>query len=218
MTAAYMTRCVYLTFFGEYRGHGHPHESPKPITIPLIVLAGMSIIAGFLNSPLTDSWLGKLLVNETVVSAGVAEHDFSVPDALLSTVVVLGALAAGYVLFFKERAPKGITQRNKPARLGYTFLANKYYLDDLWTGVVVGSIKGPIARGAYWVNQNVIDGIVNAAGIGARRTGNWIYKWIDQGAIDGTVNGLGLGASEPAACSGTARCSSVRWPSWPSPS
>jgi NADH:ubiquinone oxidoreductase subunit 5 (subunit L)/multisubunit Na+/H+ antiporter MnhA subunit len=39
MTAAYMTRCVYLTFFGEYRGHGHPHESERVITVPLVILA-----------------------------------------------------------------------------------------------------------------------------------------------------------------------------------
>ena len=41
LTAAYMARCVYLTFFGEYRGHGHPHESERTITIPLIILAGV---------------------------------------------------------------------------------------------------------------------------------------------------------------------------------
>jgi NADH-quinone oxidoreductase subunit L len=117
-----------------------------------------------------------------------------VPAALLSTAVVIGALLAGYALFFRDRLPKGLTQRSTPARLGYTFLVNKYYLDDLETGVVVGSIKGPIARAAYWVNQNVIDGVVNAVGIGGRKTGDFIYKWIDQGAIDGTVNGLGLGA------------------------
>ena len=46
------------------------------------------------------------------------------------------------------------------------------------------------------MNQNVIDGIVNAVGIGAKRTGEFVYKWIDQGVVDGTVNGLGLGASE----------------------
>jgi NADH-quinone oxidoreductase subunit L len=196
MTAAYMTRCVYLTFFGEYRGHGHPHESPAPITIPLIVLAAMSIITGFLNSPMSGEWLGKLLENEVFFTAGVAHHDFSVPDAAISTLVVLAALALGYVLFFQGKLPKGVTEKNKPARAGYTFLVNKYYLDDLWTGGVVGSIKGPIARGAYWINQHVLDGVVNGVGNGARRTGGWIYKWIDQGAIDGTVNGLGIGASE----------------------
>src|SRR5918996_3165604 len=50
LTAAYMTRCVYLTFFGEYRGHGHPHESPPMITVPLIVLAVLSVGAGFINA------------------------------------------------------------------------------------------------------------------------------------------------------------------------
>src|SRR6476619_1218902 len=50
LTAAYMTRCVYLMFFGEYRGHHHPHESEKTITVPLIILAFLSIFAGFLNA------------------------------------------------------------------------------------------------------------------------------------------------------------------------
>jgi NADH-quinone oxidoreductase subunit L len=145
---------------------------------------------------MTGSWLGKLIENETILGAGVAEHDFSVPAALLSTAVVLGALAVGYWIFFRDKMPKGVTQRNKAAHAGYTFLLNKYYLDDLWTGGVVGSIKGPIARAAYWTNQNVLDGIVNAVGNGARRTGEWVYKWIDQGVVDGTVNGLGLSASE----------------------
>ncbi len=196
MTAAYMTRCVYLTFYGEFRGHGHPHESPAPITGPLIVLAFMSVIAGFLNSPLTDNWLGGLIENEMFFEAGVAHHDFSVPDALIATVVAVAAIAAGYFLFFKDRMPKGLTERNALAGRGYTLLVNKYYLDHLWTGGVVGSIKGPIARAAYWVNQNVIDGVVNAVAAGARRGGLWVYKWIDQGLVDGTVNGLGLGASE----------------------
>ena len=50
LTAAYMTRCIYLTFFGEYRGHGHPHESEPLITVPLIILAFFSIVAGLFNA------------------------------------------------------------------------------------------------------------------------------------------------------------------------
>jgi NADH-quinone oxidoreductase subunit L len=195
MTAMYMTRCVYLTFFGEYRGHGHPHESPKAITVPLLVLGGFSVVAGLVNAPFTNYWFSHLIANETVVSAGVPEHPFSIPAAIVSTVVVVAAILIGYLLFFRQRLPRGVTQRVPAARVGYTFLANRYYLDHLWTGGVVGSIKGPIARGSYWFNQNVLDGIVNGVATVARAVGRWLYRNVDQRGIDGAVNGAGLGAS-----------------------
>ena len=81
-----------------------------------------------------------------------------------------GVVVAG-LAYFGGRLPVGLTRRNRAARDGYALLANKYYLDHLYTGVVVGSIKGPIARAAYWFNQHVIDGVVNAVGIGSRVAG-----------------------------------------------
>jgi len=90
--------------------------------------------------------------------------------------------------------PHGLTERNRYAKAGYTFLENKYYLDHLYTGVVVGSIKGPIATATNWVNQNMIDKVVNTAGETARDSGRWVYKWVDQGAIDGSVNAVASGA------------------------
>ena len=51
VTAAYMTRVVYLTFFGEFRGHGHPHESGPRILVPLYVLAFFAVVAGLFNMP-----------------------------------------------------------------------------------------------------------------------------------------------------------------------
>jgi NADH-quinone oxidoreductase subunit L len=77
-----------------------------------------------------------------------------------------------------------------------TFLVEKYYLDRIFVDGVVGSIKGPIARAAYWVNQNVIDGVVNAVGVGAKAVGRFTYDVIDQRGVDGVVNGIGIGASE----------------------
>ncbi len=193
MTAAYMTRCVYLTFFGRYRGHGHPHESPPAITGPLVVLAVFSVGAGLLNFPGFELF-GELTENRVLLLAGVEHHAFEVFPAIVSSAVVLAGLAFAGMLFFAQRLPRGVTARNGLARAGYQLLVNKYYLDHLYTGVIIGSIKGRIARAAYWVNQKVIDGVVNAVGIGSAGAGAWVYRHIDQQVVDGAVNGAGFGA------------------------
>ena len=64
---------------------------------------------------------------------------------------------------------KGLTTRFAPARWGYNFLVNKYYLDHLYEKVIVHGIAHPIAQAAYWTNQHVLDGIVNGAGKFGRR-------------------------------------------------
>ena len=193
MTAAYMIRCVYLTFHGEFRGHGHPHEAPRAITGPLVALAGLSVVAGLLNAPGIQKF-SEWTNNATVGAAGVAHHDFDPVLAAVSSVVALAGIGVAYVYWFREIGPRGLTERSGPARAGYTLLANRYYLDHLYTGVVVGSIKGPIARAAYWVNQNVIDGVLNAVGIGTRAVGRFTYDYVDQKVVDGLVNGTGATA------------------------
>src|SRR6476646_6983558 len=131
LTAAYMTRCVYLTFFGEYRGHGHPHESPKAITVPLIILAAFSTIAGLANA----SAFGIEKFKEYVEPHGpwfphVVQPDFDIGLAAISFAIVVVAIGIG--LFFwldrKElRGLKGLTARSGAAKAGHGFLVNKYY-------------------------------------------------------------------------------------------
>src|SRR6476646_3484986 len=131
LTAAYMTRCVYLTFFGEYRGHAHPHESPKAITVPLIILATFSTIAGLANA----SAFGIEKFKEYVEPHGpwfphVVQPDFDIGLAAISFAIVVVAIGIG--LFFwldrKElRGLKGLTARSGAAKAGHGFLVNKYY-------------------------------------------------------------------------------------------
>jgi len=118
--------------------------------------------------------------------------------------IALGVVGAGYavaiafcVAFYGRRDERlvGLTERNALARGGYTFLANKYYLDALYENVIVRAVAYPIAKGTYWVNQNVIDGTVDGVGKGGRRTGQWVYDKLDQGVVDGAVNGSGSLAS-----------------------
>jgi NADH-quinone oxidoreductase subunit L len=199
LTAAYMTRCIYLTFFGEYRGHAHPHESERSITIPLIVLAALSILAGLINAAPLGIEKFTEYVEPTFAFPDLVHAEFDYPKAILS--VSLAALAIGIAAFYwfrhEEIGPlKGLTQRNRLAHAGYTFLENKYYLDHLYENVIVDGIRGPISAAAYWFNQHVIDGVVNGAGRGAKQIAAFAYETVDQRIVDGAVNGMAYEAGE----------------------
>ena len=128
-----------------------------------------------------------------------AEPKFTKILLSLAVVAVGYALAIAFcVAFYGRRAKRlvGLTERNKALRGGFLFLKNKYYLDALYENVIVHAIAHPIAKMAYWVNQNVLDATVNGVGIGTRKTGQWVYDNIDQKIVDGAVNGSGWAASE----------------------
>jgi NADH-quinone oxidoreductase subunit L len=193
LTAAYMTRCVYLTFFGEFRGHGEPHESPPTLTVPLVVLAVMSVGAGFINAEAFGIENFRDWFEGAVALPTLRHPSFNSVMAVVSvTVAVIGIGIAAYLWFQREELGpfRNLTQRNAAARAGYQFLENKYYLDDLYENVIVGGIKGPVARASYWVNQHVIDGVVNAIGRGTATAARETYDVIDQKVVDGAVNGL----------------------------
>ena len=117
-----------------------------------------------------------------------------------SLVAVAGAGFAYYYYFIRldrlskqlgeslVAIPNGLTTTNVFARAGHTLLVNKYYFDHLYTGIIAGFTKGPLARAANWINQNVIDGTVNKAGESAVQTGQLVYHKIDQAVVDGAVN------------------------------
>ncbi len=215
MTAAYMTRTVWLTFFGEYRGHVHPHESGRRITIPLIILAFMAVVVGFLNLPaqfvsalgLPSGWAHRF--EEWVEPSGVPNFpviDHANPSLTLAIVASLLAVGAGFVVLRYYQAlyakdplaaeyTDGLRSKNPLAATGYRVLENKYYLDHLYTDIVVGTVKGPLARLAYWVNQNIIDGVVNLAGLFSVGLGRFVYHVIDQGMVDEAINASGRSAS-----------------------
>jgi NADH-quinone oxidoreductase subunit L len=193
MTAAYMTRCIYLTFYGEPRGaaaHHHPHESPPLIVGPLVVLAVFSVFAGLLNAPGVELF-GKWTENQTVLFAGVEHHGFILVLALLSLAVASGGIATAALYYWRGlRFP--ITTQQPLGKAVYGALVNKYGLDYLYEGIIVRGIRDPIAQGAYWTNQKVIDGVVNGAGIAARGMARFVYEILDQKLVDGAVNGAGL--------------------------
>jgi NADH-quinone oxidoreductase subunit L len=212
LTAAYMTRCLYYTFFGEYRGHGHPHESPRAITIPLIVLAAFSVLTGWLNATVIhvekfQEWFEPRVAFPTT---GVVHPAFEWGPTIIAVLVALSGIGVAYAYYWRGIG-HGITERSAVARAGHTFLVRKYYLDVLYTDIIVGSIKGPIARAAYWVNQNVIDAAVNAVGKGARVAGRFTYDVIDQKVVDGAVNGVAEASGETGGLLRYVQSGRVQW-------
>ncbi|MCX7620944.1 MAG: NADH-quinone oxidoreductase subunit L [Acidimicrobiales bacterium] len=205
LTAAYMGRAYYLTFLGEYRGHGHPHESPKVMTVPLVILGFMGAVIGFVNFP---GHIGPITIPEnlahrfehyvqpTFAFPSIEVAPFTLWLAGLSLVLAVGGLVIGIGYYLKGRPLAGLTERNPLARAGYQFLVNKYYLDWLYEDVIADSTKGAIARAMYWVNQNIIDAIVNLFGAGALAIGRGLYRYVDQGVVDGLVNGSGMVSEE----------------------
>ncbi|HVL63561.1 MAG TPA: NADH-quinone oxidoreductase subunit L, partial [Actinomycetota bacterium] len=185
LTALYMTRACIKTFFGEYRGHGHPHESPGSMVSPLWILAGLSCVVGFLGIPVIGPFA------DWITLPGEDHHGFSAAYNLVlpaATLVLAGlAIYLGYLMFYKERIRIGIV--GSPFEWAYRFVENKYYLDDIYMNGVVKPVQYPLARATYWTNQNLLDGVIHGTARGTLRSSDFTYHQIDQGTVDFMVNG-----------------------------
>jgi NADH-quinone oxidoreductase subunit L len=182
LTAFYVTRMLLMTFTGKYRGSAHPHESPRVMTWPLMLLAFLSATVGFLGSPQMGAVFGSW------VHVPFEEHEteaFQYGLALFSVAgVALGAFI-GYRLYSKWR------ERDPLRALGplYTLLENKYYMDDFYMKGIVKPIQYRLSAFTNWTNQRLLDGVVNGAGRLARVLAV-ITEAVDRRGVDGAVNGI----------------------------
>jgi NADH-quinone oxidoreductase subunit L len=222
MTAFYMFRLIYLTFYSKPRmSHEvehHVHESPKSMTMPLVVLALCSIFAGFLGwphslggsdrfakflDPVFARGEAQVLVEEGKagrLAAGEREEERTSPiEYALMGLSIAAALAGWFAAsrFYRDADKGYVEPLAASAPPVYTTLLNKYYVDEGYDYVFTGRRKlGDVRLGVLglgeasaWVDTNVIDGAVNAAGWMTRLTAR-ISGWWDKWIIDGIgVNG-----------------------------
>jgi len=185
MTAFYMWRLCFVTFFGKPRDQqrfDHAHESPNVMTYPLIFLAILSICAGWVGLP----WLSHGFAS--FAYHGEAYHPHA--DYLLmgiSTVVAVGGIVLAYLMYYKGSiSPEKMAARFKTLhKLSY----NKWYFDEIYDIILLRPIMA-LARFMWTFDAKVIDGLVNGV---AWFTILWadIKEWFDTWIVDGAVNGAG---------------------------
>ncbi len=167
---------------------------------PVAMNDAKSAVVGAEGEAVHESPCGTETPETGVCYAPQLHHaPFKWSKAAMSMLIVFAGMLLSWLLCVQlyERKNKnlvGLTKRNKLLGAGYSFLENKYFLDTLYEKIIVRSIAHPIARGAYWFNQNVLDGIVNGAGICTKKVAGWVYRNVDQKLVDGAVNGAGTTA------------------------
>jgi NADH-quinone oxidoreductase subunit L len=196
LTSFYMFRLVFLTFFGapRYDEHKvHVHESPKNMTIPLMVLAFLSIFGGWFAAPKLvggidyfDKFLSPVF---PTYAPPIAEVQIRVLDpnmvplapagegagmellkALLGWPVIVGVLGLLVAWWFYIKRPDIPKRMTQSAHALYLLLLNKYYVDEIYAALIV--------RPLLWISTNVL------------------WHVVDEGLIDGTVNGTATVARE----------------------
>ena len=152
---------------------------------PLWVLALATCAVGFLGVPIVGPFLDWIFV------PGEEHPGFSTAYNVVLPVASVGiaglAIWLGWQLFYKERWKVDILKG--PFAWSYRFVANKYYLDDIYLGAIVRPIQYSLAKAANWFNQHVLDGVVNGTAAGTLASSRVTYAVIDQGVVDFAVNG-----------------------------
>ena len=196
MTAFYMFRLMYLTFYGHSRVEAekaaHVHESPAVMTVPLTALALGSILAGWMGTPKLwnlgesfrafETWLAPLFG----AAESATEHPVSTEWLLmgLSVAVALAGIAvARYLYGLRTDLPGRVAAAWKPL---YTVLHNKWYVDEVYDFLFVNGLGKGGGRWCAAFDRTVVDGGVNGAGWLTRFTSK-VSIWWDTWIVDGAV-------------------------------
>ncbi len=193
LTAFYMGRQIWLVFFGESRSEaaGHAEESPLVMTVPLMVLAALSVLGGLINLPgqhLLTGWLEHTL-------GKLEAFDFNVQVAGISTILALLAILAAWYIYGRNPLKTGqIDPLKRPLGFLFTGMEHKWYIDEIYQAIIItpyvkiSQFLADVIDWRFWhdwFHEKVIAG-----------TYNWLSnvalnRYADQQGIDRFANGLG---------------------------
>ncbi len=182
LTAFYMFRAIIMTFHGEYRGgeqpapseHGvdpsQPHESPRNMTAPLLVLGVMAIIAGFI----TFGGEFQTWVNGALPEPEGGEFEWRTGIFLASTAVVLAGIVGAVLIYHRRAIDVAALRESTIVKPVFILLSNKFYMDVLAEDILVRRIfYGGGARLLAAFDYDVVDGAVNAVWHSTFNLGRW---------------------------------------------
>ena len=173
LTAFYMSRLVFMTFYGEARhsDEAHPHEPSRLMTVPLVVLAAAAVLSGGLNLPFAKdlhflgAWLEpSLFANEAHLSLGGGAQ------WLLALVSMAGAavgIAGAVAVYLRHRLPA--------SRVEWPAAARAFYVDETWTRFVGGPGRRAF-EGVAAFDARVVDGAVDGVGRSVRAGGTALRR------------------------------------------
>lgn len=174
LTAFYMFRLIFVAFFGDSRLENEPHESPPTMTIPLVILAVFSVVAGFAGAPFLEKAFWSF------VYYGHSHHP--VPDLfvmIISNVVALSGILLAWLIYYKKVISAGtIKQRFMPI---YKLLENKYYIDEIYQWFF-DKVVLLISTAFNWSDRNLVDGVAHSISGGLRKSGAML-RFIQTGRL-----------------------------------
>jgi NADH-quinone oxidoreductase subunit L len=168
MTAFYMFRLYAMTFLGKFRGtheqEHHLHESPSAITVPLIILAILSVVGGFVGIPevfAANAHSLEHFLDPIIDKSHSATHhlDHQTEYMLMAISVGLALFAVIYAWIRFSRRPE-IEEPTGAAKV----LANKWYVDELYDAIIAKPLLAIAAVFKNVIEKGIIDGIVNGTG------------------------------------------------------
>lgn len=155
MTAFYMFRLIFRTFFGENhtKDKHHLHECSKTMTIPLIILAVFSVFAGFVGAPFVHHGFSHFIY--------YGEPHHLQPSAFvmgLSTLMAVLGIVLAYIMYYKKAISAEVVSRK--AGILYTVLVNRYYIDQIYQ-LIFDQIVMVFSRFCKWFDEIIIDGFLD---------------------------------------------------------
>jgi NADH-quinone oxidoreductase subunit L len=193
LTAFYIGRQIFMTFAGKPRTGAAEHapESVGSMTWPLMILAFFAAVLGLFGTP----WLHlfhKLIGEQArILGTTIAHSEFNLALALVSMLLAVSGWVVAWAIYGRKPLAVAVDPIEKPLGFVYTWLKNKYYVDEFYHAVIVRPVIG-LAQACYAFDDKlIIDPIVDAVGRFGRWLSEWLKKAVDNPIVDGAVNGIG---------------------------